>query len=417
MKVNLITCFLTFFILASSSHISFAQSTSPTDYFRSKISGSWNSINCWESSTDGATNWISATLVPSQTANIISIRSGHTITINTNTTVDQVQITTGGILELATSASTLLTINDGVGNDVIVQNGGIFRHKITGTNPPLPSFVGSASMEIQGGGTLEVASNNGTPSNYAVTTSSIANNIIWADNSIFNWNTTSSPLDQVTYFPGTATIPVFRFSSSASIGGTAATVINGLLEANANVNFQSTGTKTIRNGIIGTGTVAATAVSVGQIIVNGATAKLGGGTLVLSDAGLLISAGTELSLISNKTINKVGTANSPINLSGTMLAGDYIIDGTSTIQISGTLKTTNANGLIGSTNTTFAGSFNISSFGSNSIVEYNRLGDQVITPLSYANVNIYGSGTKKVIGTSDMGITGTLDVAASNIFT
>ncbi|MGI8638294.1 MAG: hypothetical protein ACR2KZ_23115, partial [Segetibacter sp.] len=417
MKLYLINSFLIFLVLASTSNVSFGQPTSPTDYFRSKNSGSWNSITSWESSSNGTTNWVPSTLVPSELSNTVTITAGKTITINANAIVDQVEIATGGILELATGPSTLLTVNDGIGNDIIVQNGGIFKHNITGTNSTLPLFSGAASLEVQSGGILDVANNNGSPSNYAITTTVTGSNIIWADNSVFNWNNTSSPSSGATYFPGSTAIPIFRFSSASSIGGTTGTVINGMLEANANVSFLSSGTKTIRNGIMGTGTVAATAVGVGQFIINGTTAKLGGGVLVLPDAGLMISTGTEVTLVSNKTINKVGTASSAVNLSGTLIAADYILDGTSTIQINGTVKTTNANGLSGGTNTTFANSFNISSFGSSSLVEYNRSGDQTVTPLSYANLNIYGSGYKKVIGTSDIGITGTLDIAPTNTFT
>lgn len=406
MKRSLIITIVLVLLGICINYGSFGQSTSPTDYFRSKSSGAWNSVNSWESSADGATNWGPSTLVPSDVANTITVGSGHTIAINTNATIDQVNISAGGVLELATTASTSLIINDGAGSDITIENNGIFKHNLTGSQ--LPTFRGLASMEIQSGGILEVANNNGSTSNYATTA-----NVIWADNSIFNWNNTSSPTSGITYFPATAAIPIFRFSLPASIGGTGATVINGLLEANADVTFKSTGTKTIRNGITGPASVTASSGSVGQFIINGTIAKLGGGVLVLPDAGLLISTGTEVSLISNKTINKFGTAGA-INVSGSLIASDYIIDGSSTVQINGTVKTSNANGLSGDINTTFAAGCNISSIGNSSLVEYNRAGDQTVTPLSYANLNIYGSGYKKVIGASDIGVTSILNIASFN---
>lgn len=407
-KVSLLFC-LQFF----AGGYAFSQSTSPGDYFRSKISGNWNTINSWESSVNGSSNWISATLIPTEAANVVTIRSGHTIIINTSVTTDQLIVSNGGILDLATGAGAALTINDGIGSDIAVQSGGIFKHNI-GSTSSLPVFIGPATLEIQGGGMLDVATNNGTPVNYAITTSPIANNVTWADNAIFNWNTTGTLLTGVSYFPAASAIPIFRVSTAASIGGTNATVINGIVEANANLNLQSTGTKTLRNGIVGPAIVAATAVSVGQIIISGVTAKLGGGTLVVPDAGLMVAAGTEVTLLSNKTINKVGSANSPVNMAGVLAAGDFTIDGTSTIQINGTVKTSNANGLTGGANTTFAGNFSINYFGAYSVIEYNRVGDQNITPLNYANVNISGSGQKKVVGTADIGIVGVLEVNSPN---
>lgn len=68
--------------------------SAPTDYFRTRASGNWNSIATWESSADGI-NWHAATLVPDATANTISILSGHTVVVTANVTVDQLIVSTG----------------------------------------------------------------------------------------------------------------------------------------------------------------------------------------------------------------------------------------------------------------------------------------------------------------------------------
>lgn len=99
-KFYFIRVLLFVFILINEGKEGRAQSTSSTDYFRSKSSGFWNSVNSWESSTDGSANWIAATMVPTEVANIITIRNGHTVTINSNTTIDQVIVANGGILKL-----------------------------------------------------------------------------------------------------------------------------------------------------------------------------------------------------------------------------------------------------------------------------------------------------------------------------
>lgn len=88
----------------------------PTDYFRSVTSGNWSSTASWESSPDNVT-WIPATLVPDQNANTITIRNGHTITVDASVTADQLVVESGATL----SVNSALTINDGTGTDLTVN--------------------------------------------------------------------------------------------------------------------------------------------------------------------------------------------------------------------------------------------------------------------------------------------------------
>ncbi len=394
--------------------------TSSTDYFRSFQSGSWDVASSWESSPDGRVNWVPALSIPNSDANTITIRSGHNVTINNSIIADQVVVTSGGVLELATSSSSLLTINDGAGSDIIVQDGGIFKHNIASTSS-LPFFNSStATLEIQGGGVLEAATNNGNASGYANTASTISSNILWDDGAIFNWSNTDNPTAEVTYFPASPAIPIFRFSMPASIGGTSATIINGLLEANAELLLANSGKKIFRNGITGTGKVAVTGVSVGQFVINGTTAILSGtGSLELSDPGLGISPNTTLMLTSNKTVNNYfnGTTLSTgsIKDTGTIIAGNYIINGNSKVQIIGTVKTTNVNGLSGRASTTFAAGFTVNTPGNASTVEYNGI-DQIITPLIYNKLIISGAGTKTVAAGSDIYVSDSLNIMPGNTF-
>lgn len=391
--------------------------TSPTDYFRSAQSGSWDAPSSWESSPDGLVNWVPASSAPNFNANTITIRSGHTVIISNSLTIDQVVIASGGVLELATGSSALLTINDGVGSDIIVQDGGIFKHNITGIS--LPAFTGSAKLEIQTGGMLDAATNNGSPSNYAIP-DSVAN-VIWNNGSIFNWNNISKPTPSVIYFPALPAIPIFRFTKPASIGGTKPTVINGLLEAIADVEFASSGTKTFRNGITGTGKVAASSVSSGKFIINGLTAILGGAGQVTLGKGLMINPGTTLTLTSDKKIDSFSASSSSNNAfinAGILIAGNYIISGTSKVQIDGTVRTTNANGLSGAANTTFAtaSEITLNAAGSASVIEYNRLGDQVIAPLIYNKLVISSGGTKTVAPGSDIYVSDSLNIMPGSTF-
>ena len=374
------------FVLGFKSVKGWAQVSSPTDYFRSAKPGLWDAPDTWESSSDGLNNWVPAALVPTSEANTITIRVGHNVSITNNVTVDQVVVTGGGILELATGSSFSLTVNNGSGSDIIVQNGGIFKH----TGASLPTFGKAATLEIQRGGILEAA--NGAPDGYANTASPISSNLIWNDGAVFNWNTPFNPAEGVTYFPPTSAVPIFRFSQPVTIGGSANTVINGLLEANANVSFQGSGLKIFRNGILGTGKVGVTAVNGGQFVISGPSATLGGsGILELNANGLLISNSCTLTLTSNKTINNYpGSTGGSITEAGTLILEKFIINGNSKIKIDGTVKTTNIYGLTGGANTSFAtaSGFTVNTLSASSAIEYNGLEKQVITPLSYNNLII-----------------------------
>lgn len=410
-KIDFLSFCIIAFIIGLTTVKGFGQ-TSATDYFRSAKSGLWDVVSSWESSPDGVANWVPASASPNSDANTIIIKGGDTITISNSITIDQAIVASGGVLNLATGSSSMLTINDGTGNDIIVQDGGIFKHNITGNI--LPTFNGSAMLEIQHGGILEAATNNGNASNYAA-----GSNVIWGDGSIFNWNNTGSPTSGITYFPALPAIPIFRFLQNTSIGGTNTTVINGLLEANADVSFANGGKKILRNGITGTGKVSATSVSVGQFIINGTTAILSGtGAVEVSNNGLLISSGTALTLTSNKIINNFSTSTGTITSAGTIIAGDYIISGNTKVQIDGTVKTTNVNGLSGGNNTTFSSTGTpLIAFGTSSAVEYNRFGNQSVTaPLNCKNLIITGSGIKTFIGSADIDVSGELNIMSGNSF-
>jgi hypothetical protein len=69
-----------------------------TDYYRTISSGNWNSPATWESSptADFSSGVLTpATRTPDFTANTISIRNGHTVTVTANVIVDQMTIATG----------------------------------------------------------------------------------------------------------------------------------------------------------------------------------------------------------------------------------------------------------------------------------------------------------------------------------
>ncbi len=79
-----------------------------SNFFRSKQTGNWNDPASWESSPDN-TNWGPATLTPDFTANTITIKTGHTINVTADVTVDQLVIEPGSSMIIKTG--NIFTVN------------------------------------------------------------------------------------------------------------------------------------------------------------------------------------------------------------------------------------------------------------------------------------------------------------------
>lgn len=277
-----------------------ALATAANDYFRSTASGNWNNLSTWESSIDNI-NWIPASLIPDETSAGIYIENGSNVIINTTgVTLDQMVIKTGGTLTVPNS----FTLNNGAGDDLLIENGGIMSVSAGYSS----SYYNNATIQVALGGKITIT---GGSQNHSYATNT---NNIWDDGSIFEWNNNNTPaLTGQTLFPNAASdeIPIFLVTniSSGNIGGSSPTIVYGLLEANANITFGGA-SRTFRNGIIGTGNVAVQQANT-DIIINGATAMLGGtGTIITNTSsgtnGLKIGDGTNPTMVtmtSNKTID------------------------------------------------------------------------------------------------------------------
>lgn len=281
--------------------------SSHTDYYRSFQTGNWNLSSSWESSPDNS-NWISATLTPTNSANSIFIRNGHTITATSSLTIDQVEIQNGGTLENNMAASNQLTVANGTGDDIDIKSGGVYLVSSSQSYTNSFSLNASATVHIEGGGTIQVGNGGsvgGGNSAYGTTTASY----IWDDASIFRWNSTTTPGIQTTFFPDAtiAVIPIFRFTASPSLsmGGGTATLVNGRLEATSAIAFTGASTKTFRNGIVNSADIDGAAGTSLKFIINGSIAQLGGtGNILTPSAGLEIGSvtGTTVTVNSSKTI-------------------------------------------------------------------------------------------------------------------
>ena len=135
----------------------FGGSTNPgASIYRSRISGSWFTVSAgnetWEKSTDGGTNWSNAAVAPNSTDGTIVIREGHTITLLTaSVSVDQLTIDATGRLDI--SSGSTLTIDDGTGDDIILN--GILSNAGTFTQN------GGAAVVLNSGSEYIHATNTG----------------------------------------------------------------------------------------------------------------------------------------------------------------------------------------------------------------------------------------------------------------
>jgi hypothetical protein len=181
---------------------------------------------------------------------------------------------------------------------------------------------------------------------------------VYDNGSILEWATTNSPSSSnVTFFPNAdaSTVPVFRFSANVtSWGATGTTTVNGRLEVNTgnSLTLAGTGTKTFRNGIDGAGSLSQG--TAGQIIISGASARLGGGTLTLGSSGIAVNSGSVVTVTSDKTLAGTGNVSNSgtINLTGTgslsgSAASGLVVGATSTLRFAlggQLLKTLTING-------------------------------------------------------------------------
>ncbi|MFT3912344.1 MAG: hypothetical protein QM737_23155 [Ferruginibacter sp.] len=242
----------------------------PTDRFRSKTSGDWSDINTWESSSDGGANWIAATLAPDDFAFQTEIVAGHTVEITTHISSNRtllkgtlkvlngngnngrisisnhvialpnIKIDTSGVLQIVSSSETL--------NSVINQNG----------------YISVAGKICIGDGVATIAGGFEGLATGAFT-------VFWLNGSVFEWNGIggNTPAGGTTYFPNVFSVPTFRLTNvpGNTIDGNTDLLVNGLLEVNTPITMTGSGTKTFRDGIIGSASLTQDA-GCGKFIIN-----------------------------------------------------------------------------------------------------------------------------------------------------
>jgi hypothetical protein len=288
-------------------------------YFRSVQSGNWNQSSTWESSADNV-NWNPASTYPTSSDLTITVRSGHFVTITAATNADELTIESGANLQILSNTS--LSVDNGTGADLTV-NGTLI---VNGAQPG-----GFGSVVVNSGGVVRVNSNPTPAQSDDIASANI--NIKFMTGSVFDWNSNlNTPTwGGQTYFTSDQS-PTFRISQlpSTGVGAGTPTLIYGTLEVNTDIILSGVSDKTFVNGIIGSGNITPGTFT-GKIIINGATASLGGTGIInlpASPSVLEIGTGTTVTMTSSKSIN--GDVS--------ILSNSYIDAGTYDLTVSGNVS-------------------------------------------------------------------------------
>jgi predicted esterase len=300
--------------------------------------GRWNNSSFWRR-YDGV-NWVTTSIIPNGTNGIISISANDSLEIDASLTVNQLQITTGGVLSVQ---SANLTIDDGPGTDMVV-NGKLILSD-------LRAISGLGKAEINGifdwkGGTLAINTIAGTTAFTNVTgnfNKTLSANFI--NNGTFNWSSGLSAgniLFANAAFTNNGVVNE-SFSSNKGItpgGGTNAFINAGTFRKLSNFTFLNNALPFTNSGILqGVGAYNFTSGS----LTNTGTIKPGNspGVLSINDAGLSGQSST----ISIEIFNGsgAGTGHNMLDLTGNInLTGNRlnIIDNFAAPQQSYTVLTT-----------------------------------------------------------------------------
>jgi autotransporter-associated beta strand protein len=366
--------------------------SSATDYFRSVApGGNWNSTTTWESSPDNAT-WIPATLVPTATANTITIQNTANVTVNATAGGDQLVVDAGATLTFNAN----FTLADGTGTDLDV-NGTVVNSAGTVNFTGTASFnAGSVYQHNRNGGAAPTASWN-INSLFEVTgaTSSAPTNITQTlGNFTWNSNTTST-----TNLVGTLTTVAGNFRVQNS--GTAALRLSGTADLNLTVagNFTIEDDLDIDNNATGVcnisigGNFSQTAGNFGSstdvatITMTGVnkTFTQSGGTFNGSNIDWIINTGASITLNNNLTL---GNAARTMTINGTLDCGILAVNGAGAITI-----TNGGRAKVGSLNAAGAVADNLSAsagltLNTGSTIEFSGLAAQFAAPRTFSNLTI-----------------------------
>ena len=312
---------------AASSSDTIQVSIDALDRYRTKASGDWDNPATWE--VFNGTQWVDATDYPSSAFiscpnPLATVQNGHIINIHSNVGFGNIDIDSGGTLEIDNDAA--LGINSG---DTLIVNGTLIMHSTAVVN-------GAGHFKIVAGGTIHVGAVAGITVSTAVGNIQVSGSRTYASGAHYIYIGTANQVTGdaiVQNTPGNITINapgyVVSLSQALSISGNIH-IIQGTLDV-SNFDITLSG-NWINDGIFipGSATVYFTAtVNVTVSISNFYNVVFAG-----SDT---ITAGGSLTVYGDITINNYFNGGSYTHyVYGNWFNNGIFVYGTSTIQFMGT---------------------------------------------------------------------------------
>src|SRR5688572_3770084 len=248
--------------------------------YRSKLTGNWQNATSWE--RFNGTAWVDAVVAPTSSDQLISIRNGHTITVNSIVTADQVVVDAGGVIDITFT----LNLADGNGNDLVING------TVTSSGGDLN---GPGNTIVQAGGALNFITINSRSLASPITNNG---NMSWDGGRI-------TVTENITIINNT----VFSISANELIGNNAG--IQAVLVNNGTITRSGPG-----QSIIGVNVSNSGIVNLDGGVVQNSAVFTNTGHLIFNTGNLQNNIGASLSFATGSVIGGAGsvTNNGVMNL-------------------------------------------------------------------------------------------------------
>jgi hypothetical protein len=301
---------------------SFTVNAQTSGDYRSFATGNWNNPATWER-FDGA-GWINpAPSAPANTDGVITVQSGHIITINSVVTTDQVVVDAGGTLTQTAN----LSLANGAGDDLVVNGTYDLRANM---------LAGPGNVLLQAGSQMTISTASLKQlQNVAITNSG---NINWQDGNIRFDAPNSSIINNGTFTISGNNTSFFNGGRlSITNNATVTKTSTGTSNVTGILLFSNAGTINCNGGnfVFGDANAGGTFTNAGSLVFNTGTFSVGPGCIYNNNAGSTISGSGSFSNTgtANFNINQTFPSTIPLSTTGNIAgAGDLIINGPLTIQ-------------------------------------------------------------------------------------
>jgi Secretion system C-terminal sorting domain len=300
---------------------SFTVNAQTTGDYQSFATGNWNSPAIWER-FDGA-SFVAAIAAPTSTDGIITIRTGHNVTVNSTVTANQVVVDAGGTL---TQTADFSLANE-AGDDLVVNGTYDLQANM---------LAGPGNVLLQPGSQMTI----NTASLKQLQNASITNNgsINWQDGNI-RFDAPNSTLINNGTFTISGNNTSFFNGGRLSItnNATVTKTSTGTSNVTGILLFSNAGTLNCNGGnfVFGDANAGGTFTNAGSLVFNTGIFSVGPGCIYNHNAGTAISGSGSFVNAGAANFNINQTFPSTISLSTTgniAGAGDLIINSLLTIQ-------------------------------------------------------------------------------------